>query len=204
MLSKTKKRETMNDKELYDKIQQRIFDIINPEVDYTQEDFDNEFGSLSACNYDFLTKIQFNFVNKSTNPNPEYATDGSSGFDLRANLEESYILESGKFAVIPTGLFFEIPPRFEIQVRPRSGLAAKYGVTVLNTPGTIDADYRGEVKVILINHGQEPFTINHGDRIAQAVIASVIGKNVISLNQVNEISDDTQRSSGGFGSTGIK
>ena len=197
----------MTDKELYDKMQQRIFDIINPEVDYTQEDFEKEFdmdmGGVTLSNSGF-DKLQFNFVNKSTNPNPEYATEGSSGFDLRANLESPFILESGKYAIIPTGLFFEIPPHFEIQVRPRSGLAAKWGVTVLNTPGTIDADYRGEIKVILINHGQEPFTINHGDRIAQAVIASVIGKNIISLNQVSEILDDTQRSSGGLGSTGIK
>ena len=197
----------MTDKELYDKMQQRIFDIINPEVDYTQEDFEKEFdmdmGGVTLSNSGF-DKLQFNFVNKSTNPNPEYATEGSSGFDLRANLESPFILESGKYAIIPTGLFFETPPHFEIQVRPRSGLAAKWGVTVLNTPGTIDADYRGEIKVILINHGQDPFTINHGDRIAQAVIASVIGKNIISLNQVSEILDDTQRSSGGLGSTGIK
>lgn len=193
----------MTNQDLYKRMQSRILDIINPDVDYTQEDFDKEFGSMTVDNLNF-NKIQFNFVNKSTNPNPEYATDGSSGFDLRANLEKPYTLESGKFALIPTGLFFEIPPHFEIQVRPRSGLAAKWGVTVLNTPGTIDADYRGEVKVILINHGQEPFVINHGDRIAQAVIASVIGKNVISLNQVPEISTDTQRASGGFGSTGIK
>ena len=197
----------MTDKELYDKMQQRIFDIINPEVDYTQEDFEKEFdmdmGGVTLSNNGF-DKLQFNFVNKSTNPNPEYATEGSSGFDLRANLESPFILESGKYAIIPTGLFFEIPPHFEIQVRPRSGLAAKWGVTVLNTPGTVDADYRGEVKVILINHGQEPFVINHGDRIAQAVIASVIGKNIISFNQVQEISTDTQRASGGFGSTGIK
>lgn len=197
----------MTDKELYDKMQQRIFDIINPEVDYNQEDFENEFGmdtGMLAYPNSGFDKIQFNFVNKSTNPNPEYATNGSSGFDLRADLTEPMIIEVGKRAIVPTGLFFEIPPHFEIQVRPRSGLAAKNGVTVLNSPGTVDADYRGEIKVILINHGHEAFTINHGDRIAQAVIASVIGKNVISLNQVSEISDDTQRSSGGFGSTGIK
>jgi dUTP pyrophosphatase len=200
-----KRKETMSkEKELYDKMQQRIFDIINPEIDYTQDDFDEEFGMLNSPSYDFLNKIQFNFVNKSTNPNPEYATEGSSGFDLRANLLEPITIQSGKFAIIPTGLFFEIPPHFEIQVRPRSGLAAKFGVTVLNTPGTVDSDYRGEVKVILINHGEADFTVNHGDRIAQGVIASVIGKNVISFNQTTEISDDTQRSSGGFGSTGFK
>lgn len=193
----------MTNNELYDKMQQRIWDIADPNVDYTQEDFDKEFGFLTASNFDFA-KIHLNFVNKSKNKNPEYATDGSSGFDLRANLEAPFTLESGKFATIPTGLFFEIPQNFEIQVRPRSGLAAKWGVTVLNTPGTVDADYRGEIKVILINHGQEPFLINNGDRIAQGVIASVYGKNIISLNQVSEITDVTERSSGGFGSTGVK
>lgn len=201
MQLKTKKIKTMKDKELYDKMQQRIFDIINPEVDYTQEDFDNEFGSMVTNSFNF-NKIEFNFVNKSTNPNPEYATNGSSGFDLRANLEEPIILGVGKRALIPTGLYFETPENFEIQVRSRSGLAVKWGVTVLNSPGTIDADYRGEIKVILINLGEESFTINHGDRIAQAVIASVISKNIISLNQVTEISKNTERGDGGFGSTG--
>ena len=193
----------MKDNDLYEKMQSRILDIVNPDIDYTQEDFDKEFGSY---NVDFLdyNKIAVPYVNKSQNKNPEYATDGSSGFDLRANLENTFILESGKFAIIPTGLFFEIPENFEIQIRPRSGLAAKFGVTVLNSPGTVDADYRGEIKVILINHGQEPFIINNGDRIAQGVIAAVLSKNVIFLNQVSEISDDTQRSSGGFGSTGTK
>lgn len=198
-----RKRKAMTNNDLYSRMESRIMDIINPNVDYTQEDFDNEFGSITKSNLD-LNKIDLNFVNKSTNPNPEFATEGSSGFDLRANLENPYTLEGGKFATIPTGLFFEIPQHFEIQIRARSGLAAKYGVTVLNAPGTVDADYRGEVKVILINHGQDPFIINHGDRIAQAVIVSVLGYNIISLNQTSEISDNTQRSSGGFGSTGIK
>lgn len=186
----------------FEKMYQRIADVINPEINYTQDDFDKEFGFTTYTNNTF--KLDLNFVNKSTNKNPEYATSGSSGFDLRANLEKPYILESGKFAVIPTGLYFEIPNGFEIQVRPRSGLAAKNGVTVLNTPGTIDADYRGEIKVILINHGHEAFQINHGDRIAQAVVASVVNNNLFSLKQVDEISDDTERSTGGFGSTGIK
>lgn len=194
----------MTDKELYDKMQERISDMINPDVDYTQEDFDKEFGSLNTPNYDFLDKIQFNFVNKSKNPNPEYATDGSSGFDLRANIEKPFVLAAGEIAVIPTGLFFEIPPNFEMQIRPRSGLSANFGVTVLNSPGTVDSDYRGEIKVILINHGKSYFTINNSDRIAQAVISPVIGKNIISFNEIPEISTDTQRSSGGFGSTGLQ
>ena len=99
-------------------------------------------------------------------------------------------------------VFFEIPENFEIQVRPRSGLAAKNGVTVLNTPGTVDADYRGEVKVILINLGEEDFVINHGDRIAQAVVSPVTAKNILNLVKVDDISTDTGRGAGGFGSTG--
>jgi len=194
----------MTDKELYDKMQERILDMINPEVDYTQDDFDKEFGSLDTPNYNFLDKIKFNFVNKSKNPSPEYATDGSAGFDLRADLEEPLTLNCGERIVVPTGLFFEIPQNFEMQIRPRSGLAANFGITVLNSPGTVDSDYRGEIKVILINHGRESFVINNGDRIAQAIISSVVSKNFISFNQVSEISNDTQRSSGGFGSTGLR
>lgn len=144
-----------------------------------------------------------NFKNESTNPDPEYATSGSSGFDLRANLEEEVIMYPNEIKIIPTGLFFEIPDNFEIQVRPRSGLAAKNGVTVLNTPGTIDADYRGEIKVILINHSKSFFTINHGDRIAQGVVAAVTAKNYVNLIKVNNISEDTERGTGGFGSTGL-
>lgn len=153
-------------------------------------------------------KLKVNFVNKSTNPSPEYATNGSSGFDLRANLTEQITISGraseNNIAIIPTGLYFELPEGFEIQVRPRSGLAAKNGITVLNSPGTVDSDYRGEVKVILINHGLENFTIQHGDRIAQAVIGSVFAKNTVSLTEVKEILNDTQRSHGGFGHTGIK
>jgi dUTP pyrophosphatase len=191
--------------DIVDKMRQRIFDIIDPTIDYTQEDFDKEFGEINyTSNNSSNFKLNINFVNESTNPNPEYATEGSSGFDLRANLQNPIEILSGGIQIIPTGLYFEIPNGLEIQVRPRSGLAAKNGVTVLNTPGTVDSDYRGEVKIILINHGKEVFTVNHGDRIAQAVIASVMGKNVIELNKISKISDDTVRASNGFGSTGIK
>jgi dUTP pyrophosphatase len=186
-----------------EKIKQKILDIINPNVDYTQEDFDKEFGNMNYTNNSF--KLNINFVNKSNNPNPEYATSGSSGIDLRANLDEDVKLSpQGGFAIIPTGLYFELPHGFEIQVRSRSGLAAKNQVVVLNSPGTIDSDYRGELKVILINHGLNEFYIKHGDRIAQAVFASVINETIINLNQVQNISSDTQRSSGGFGSTGLR
>jgi dUTP pyrophosphatase len=167
---------------------------------YSQEDFDKEFEHLNEPQgVDGLT---INIVNKSNNPLPAYETDGASGMDLRANLETPLTLLSGKKAIIPTGIFIEIPTGLEMQIRPRSGLAAKHGITVLNSPGTIDSDYRGEIKVILINHGEEDFVINHGERIAQAVIAPVIFKTIVNLNKVDELSSDTNRGTGGFGSTG--
>ena len=109
-----------------------------------------------------------------------------------------------EYGLIPTGLFFDLPENFEMQIRPRSGLAAKKGVTVLNSPGTIDSDYTGEIKVILINHGKETFIVTKGDRIAQAVISTVTAKNIINLNKVKSIDKETDRGSGGFGSTGVK
>ena len=131
---------------------------------------------------------------------PEYKTAGAAGADLCALLEAPLTIPAGKFAMVPTGLFFEIPQGYEVQVRPRSGLAAKNGVTVLNTPGTIDSDYRGEVKVILINLGPADFTINSGDRIAQMVIAPVTQASFTLADSLSE----TERGAGGFGSTGIK
>jgi dUTP pyrophosphatase len=193
------------DENLQKRMQEKILLMADPESGYTQEDFENEFNNIgyATINYD-AHKIKFNFKNESNNPDPEYATVGSSGFDLRANLDAPVIIQPHSVKIIPTGLYFEIPDNFEIQVRPRSGLAAKNGVTVLNSPGTVDADYRGEIKVILINHSEIDFIINHGDRIAQAVIASVIGKNFINLNKVDNIDENTERGSGGFGSTGVK
>lgn len=183
-------------------IKAKILELADPNNSYSQEDFDKEFNSKSnITNDDFKVKVQF--VNNSKNPNPDYETNGSSGLDLRANLEETIIIEPNKRAIIPTGLYFSIPENFEIQIRPRSGLAAKNGVTVLNSPGTIDADYRGEIKIVLINHGETPFTICNGDRIAQAVFSTVTAKNIINLVQVENISTDTSRGSNGFGSTGI-
>ena len=185
-----------------EEMRKKLLETFEPNSNYTMDDFNKEFnGNVPLAQLDSF-KFNINFKNESTNPDPEYATAGSSGFDLRANLENPITIPAGLREIVPTGLFFELPENFEIQVRPRSGLAGKNGVTVLNTPGTVDADYRGEVKVILINLGQEPFTINHGDRIAQAVVASVTSKNIIKLNRVTEISDDTERGSGGFGSTG--
>ena len=130
---------------------------------------------------------------------PSYQTAGAAGADLCACLIEPVILAPGQRAMIPTGLSFAIPSGYEIQVRPRSGLAAKNGITVLNSPGTIDSDYRGEVKVILINLGTEDFTIVHGDRIAQMVVAPVVQAQF----QVVEALSATERGQGGFGSTGV-
>lgn len=130
---------------------------------------------------------------------PEYKTAGAAGADLYALVESPVTIPAGKFAMIPTGLFFEIPEGYEIQVRPRSGLAAKNGVTVLNTPGTIDSDYRGEIKIILINLGESDFTVNSGDRIAQMVIAPVTQASFTITDSLS----DTERGSKGFGSTGV-
>ncbi len=132
-------------------------------------------------------------------PLPERMTTGSSGFDLYAAVGNPVTIEAGDTKMVPTGLVFMIPENYEVQIRPRSGLAAKYSVTVLNSPGTVDADYRGEVKVILINHGKEPFTVQRGDRIAQAVPCSLPGS--VSIERVSE-TEETGRDSGGFGHTG--
>ena len=129
---------------------------------------------------------------------PAYETAGAAGMDLRAAVLEPVILQAGERAAIPTGLIMEIPQGFEGQVRPRSGLALKHGITCLNSPGTIDWDYRGEVKVILANLGQEPFTITRAMRIAQLVIAPVARVHVFEINELTE----TKRGAGGFGSTG--
>lgn len=183
----------------------KLMEALDSTNDYTHEQFMEEFGGnqMRVNNPDAM-KFQFKYVNESNNPDPEYATDGSSGFDLRANLTEPVTLGVGERALIPTGLRFQIPDNFEIQVRPRSGLAYKKGITVLNSPGTVDADYRGDVGVILINHGQEDFVVEHGERIAQAVIATVTAKAIVNLNRVDSIDDDTERGAGGFGHTGTK
>ncbi|MAC94450.1 MAG: dUTP diphosphatase [Flavobacteriales bacterium] len=144
--------------------------------------------------------MQINIINKSKHDLPEYATEASAGLDLRANIDESIEIDSLEKAIVPTGLFMEIPIGYEAQVRPRSGLAFKHGITVLNSPGTIDADYRGEIKVILVNLSKEKFVIEDGERIAQMVIAA---HEQAEWNQVDEL-NDTSRGAGGFGSTGKK
>ena len=146
-----------------------------------------------------MTKILIKRFSKDI-PLPKYETDGSSGMDLAANIDQDIKIEPGKSAIVPTGLAVSIPKGFEIQIRPRSGLAAKHQISVLNTPGTIDADYRGELKVILINLGNNTFKIEKGLRIAQMVLCPII-KAI--LKEV-EILEETKRGSGGFGSTGTK
>ena len=142
--------------------------------------------------------MKIKIVNRSGQPLPAYATDLSAGMDLRASLETAVTLGPLERALVPTGLFIALPAGFEAQVRPRSGLAAKHGITVLNSPGTVDADYRGELKTILVNLSQEPFEIVPGERIAQMVIAR---HEQVEWEQVEEL-DATQRGAGGFGSTG--
>jgi dUTP pyrophosphatase len=142
--------------------------------------------------------VNIKIVNTSSNPVPAYETAQSAGMDLRAHLQQQELIGPGERKLIPTGLFIELPHGHEAQIRPRSGLALKYGVTVLNSPGTIDSDYRGEVKVLLINHGDEGFTIQNGDRIAQMIVSKC---EHVQWELVQELSS-TERGSGGYGHTG--
>jgi dUTP pyrophosphatase len=131
-------------------------------------------------------------------PLPSYATEGSAGLDVRAAVTEDLVLEPGGRAAVPTGLSVAVPAGHELQVRPRSGLAIKHGLTCINSPGTVDSDYRGELKVLLVHHGKEPFRIQRGDRIAQLVLTEVSRAEVLEVQEL----DDTDRGAGGFGSTG--
>ena len=146
-----------------------------------------------------MTKILIKRLSKEVSL-PKYKTSGSSGMDLAANINANININPGKTAIIPTGLALSIPKGFEVQIRPRSGLATKQKISVLNTPGTIDADYRGEIKVILINLGQEPFKVEKGLRIAQMVVCPIVQAQ---LKEVDDLSE-TERGKGGFGSTGTK
>ena len=147
-----------------------------------------------------MEKITVNIINSSGNPLPAYETEGSAGMDLRAALDEPVVLAPLQRAMIPTGLRIALPQGYECQIRPRSGLAAKHGITVLNSPGTIDADYRGEIKVILVNLSNEPFTINPGERVCQMVISRYSRAEWVQV----KVLDETERGSGGFGHTGVK
>lgn len=144
-------------------------------------------------------RLSVKVINKSHHPLPAYQTEAAAGLDLRANLQEAVTLKPLERALIPTGLFLEIPAGYEAQVRPRSGLAFKHGITVLNSPGTIDADYRGELKVILVNISAEAFVIEDGERIAQLVVA----RHEVVEWQASEALSDSARGAGGFGSSGL-
>lgn len=145
-----------------------------------------------------MASLQIKIVNTSNNPLPEYTTSGSSGMDLRASLSAPLVLKKMERQLVPTGLFIELPENFEAQIRPRSGLAIKQGITCLNSPGTIDADYRGEIKIILINLSDQEQVIHPGDRIAQMIIQKVEKASWIKTAILNE----TERADGGFGHTG--
>lgn len=168
------------------------------QIDMVLEEFET-LSNEDNTNKDF--KIKIKFINKSENENPVYAKEGDSGFDLRA--DESGTLKPLERKLVSTGLFFELPDGYEMQVRPRSGLALKHGITVLNTPGTVDTGYRGEIKVLLINLSNEEFTWEKGERIAQGVITSRVSSDFGDLVEVTEI-NKSERGEGGFGSTGTK
>ena len=144
--------------------------------------------------------MKIRIVNHSSHPLPTYQTAASAGMDLRANLDADIVLKPLERILVPTGLFVEIPEGYEAQIRPRSGLAIKKGITLLNSPGTIDADYRGEIKVILVNLSTEPFTICNGERIAQMIIAAYKKAEWVEVDEL----ENTSRGAGGFGHTGVK
>lgn len=155
---------------------------------------DNGYQSIN------MEKIKIKIINRSSNRVPFYATEGSSGMDICANLEASETLKPLERKMIPTGIFLEIPRGYEVQVRPRSGMAWKHGITCLNTPGTVDSDYRGELKIILVNLSNGEHTIQHGDRIAQIVVSRVVEAE---WSEVTEL-ETTIRGEGGFGHSGMK
>ena len=144
--------------------------------------------------------VELRVVNKGRQPLPAYATKQSAGLDLRADIDEDVILQPLQRQLIPTGLHIALPEGYEAQVRPRSGLALKHGVTVLNTPGTIDADYRGEIGVVLVNLSQDSFTVHPGERVAQLVVARYEQADLVSV----DVLDETERGEGGYGHTGVK
>ncbi len=150
-----------------------------------------------------MEKYTCKVYNASGNALPAYESEQAAGMDLRANLSENLVLRPGQRALVPTGLYMELPPQCEAQVRPRSGLALKHGITALNRPGTIDPDYRGELKVLLVNLSQEPFEIKNGERIAQMVVSSFMQVRTVAVQNLEELSE-TARGAGGFGHSGTK
>jgi dUTP pyrophosphatase len=177
-----------------------IDDQLAEQINLTLDELNNEIYNAQKEEY---SKLSVKYINKSTNEDTKFAYEGDSGFDLRADISEPIVLNPLKRVLVPTGLYFELEKGTEIQVRPRSGLAIKNGITVLNSPGTVDSHYRGEVKIPLINLGEEPFTIQKGDRIAQAVIMPVFGEGKVILTKTDGI-NETVRGEGGFNSSGIK
>lgn len=147
-----------------------------------------------------MNPLNIDIVNKSHHPLPAYATEGSAGMDVRAFLTDPVTLLPGERALIPTGLYIALPQGYECQIRPRSGLAIKHGISLVNSPGTVDSDYRGEIGVIVINHSHKPFTVNDGERICQMVIAPYTR---VGWTQVESL-DETERGAGGFGHSGVK
>ncbi len=147
-----------------------------------------------------MNPLNIDIVNKSHHPLPAYATEGSAGMDVRAFLTDHVTLLPGERALIPTGLYIALPQGYECQIRPRSGLAIKHGISLVNSPGTVDSDYRGEIGVIVINHSDKPFTVNDGERICQMVIAPYTR---VGWKQVESL-DETERGAGGFGHSGVK
>jgi dUTP pyrophosphatase len=196
ILNKLKQYESLLSSDSDESIDEELTEQIN----LTLEELNQEIKTAQEKE---MSKLTVKFINKSTNEDPKFAYEGDSGFDLRADIIEPIILLPGERVLVPTGLYFELTNGLEIQVRPRSGLAIKHGITVLNSPGTVDSHYRGEVKVPLINHSNLVFTIVKGDRIAQAVIAPVYGEGKLNLIKTNTISE-TIRGTGGFNSSGIK
>jgi dUTP pyrophosphatase len=179
-------------------------DILDPSQKSQLSDIFNE-ALMDDWFYDSANnsvKLLVKMINNSNNPDPTYQKEGDSGFDLSAHIHEDMVLKPLERQLVPTGLFYQIPLGFELQIRPRSGLALKNGITVLNSPGTVDAGYRGEIKVLLVNLSNQDFIIKSGDRIAQGVIAPVQSRHTTLFRRVNEL-DSSERNAGGFGSTGI-
>jgi len=195
----------MDTNELMDLINQ--FQTMNKQYNNeTDEELDSYINQLKKLYGDNETTTTYNqtttkFINNSNNPDPTYAKEGDSGFDLRAYISEPVTLKPLERKLIPTGLKFELSPNTELQVRPRSGMALKHGISVLNTPGTVDEGYRGDVGIIAVNLSNEDYTIQPGERIAQAVIMNVIGHRVSNLEKVETLTE-TERGDTGYGSSG--
>lgn len=179
-------------------------DETKSELDAFLKQTNDLMGGWEYDNETMTIKLKISFINKSENPDPTYEKDGDSGFDIRANNEKTIEIEPGHRVLIPTGLYFEVPAGFELQIRSRSGLALKNGIMVLNSPGTVDSGYRGEIGVILYNTDKiTPFYVHKGDRIAQGVITAVQTMNKTKFVKTDSLSS-SERGSGGFGSTGVK